>query len=859
MHSIPNKKFKKILFASIFFAFSNIYARDDAGKVDGFHFDPRFLGSNADGELDLSRFSRESALEPGEYLYDFYLNGVFLGRENIKVMEVKGKENSKVCFSPLQISKWGVNPNSLEMRDEYLRQINENECVDIEVIIPDFNLSVDVTDFILKISVPQANLARNPRGYISPEKWQQGTYGGFVNYSLNSYQSHYKNSGSFSSSFGSIFTGFNAGAWRLRYNASLQHDSSSGSHFRKINAYAARDVAALNSQLVVGEYYTKGKVFESVPFTGVSIGSDERMLPNSQAGFAPDIRGVAETNAMVRIFQNGNQIYETTVSPGAFVIDDLNNTGYSGDLEVVITESNGQIKRFTVAYASIVQLLRPGASRYDFVLGRYRARGVSHAPKFAQAIYERGLSNLLTGYGGAIVAQDYLAGQLGFAFNTRFGAFSLDGTHADARKISTNIFNSKSSSSGQSYRVSYSKLLSPTDTNITLAAYKFTSKGYLNFNDFARLKSNAVNYMGDGGQWQSTDNFVSSPYAQRNRFQISLNQKLGDYGSIVFIGSTQSYWNSIQKRYTTYQLGYNKSFQWGSLNLNISRTDRANGQSVTQSAVSFNIPFGDYSSAYTSMLHSTDGGNSINAGVSSSAGERRNLYYSVYGLKNKYNNNSITSGGGSIQYDGRYTQVGASASVNSEGTKQASVSLNGSAIAHAGGVNFVKNQGETFAVVHVPGASGAYINGSNSNRVNSRGYGVASSLIPYRENSVSVDPQGTSLDVEIIGTAKTVAPTAGAIILIEYETKQGRAVLLSLEFKNGLQPPLGSEVINSNGMSVGQVGQSGRVFLRGIEDLNNLTVKWGRDALNECHIVFDMNNLTVNNDLPFLRESAVCQ
>jgi hypothetical protein len=61
--------------------------------------------------------------------------------------------------------------------------------------------------------------------------------------------------------------------------------------------------------------------------------SDDEMLPDSQRGFAPTIRGMAHSNAKVTISQHGYVIYETFVSPGAFAINDLYPTAQSGDLE----------------------------------------------------------------------------------------------------------------------------------------------------------------------------------------------------------------------------------------------------------------------------------------------------------------------------------------------------------------------------------------------------------------------------------------------------------------------------------------------------------------------------------------------
>ena len=86
---------------------------------------------------------------------------------------------------------------------------------------------------------------------------------------------------------------------------------------------------------MIGDGNTPGNLFDSVPFRGVQIATDESMLPDSQQGYAPTIRGIARTNARVTVRQNGYAIYSTFVAPGAFVIDDLYPTAASGDLEVI--------------------------------------------------------------------------------------------------------------------------------------------------------------------------------------------------------------------------------------------------------------------------------------------------------------------------------------------------------------------------------------------------------------------------------------------------------------------------------------------------------------------------------------------
>ena len=66
-----------------------------------------------------------------------------------------------------------------------------------------------------------------------------------------------------------------------------------------------------------------GELFDSVRLRGASLFSDDRMLPDSQTGFAPVVRGVAETNARVSVRQRGVLLDEVSVAPGPFVLNDF--------------------------------------------------------------------------------------------------------------------------------------------------------------------------------------------------------------------------------------------------------------------------------------------------------------------------------------------------------------------------------------------------------------------------------------------------------------------------------------------------------------------------------------------------------
>ncbi|WP_410969219.1 fimbria/pilus outer membrane usher protein, partial [Salmonella sp. SAL04284] len=86
--------------------------------------------------------------------------------------------------------------------------------------------------------------------------------------------------------------------------------------------------------------------------------------------------------------QQGNLIYQTTVTPGSFEINDLYPTGFGGELQVSIYETNGEIQKFSIPYASVIEMLRPKMSRYSFTLGHFRDANINLKPWLVQGKYQ---------------------------------------------------------------------------------------------------------------------------------------------------------------------------------------------------------------------------------------------------------------------------------------------------------------------------------------------------------------------------------------------------------------------------------------------------------------------------------------
>ncbi|VTR51636.1 Outer membrane usher protein papC precursor [Serratia fonticola] len=209
----------------------------------------------------------------------------------------------------------------------------------------------------------------------------------------------------------------------------------------------------LRSKLTMGENYLDSSMFDSFRFTGASLVSDDNMLPPNLRGYAPEVVGVAKTNAKVVISQQGRVLHETTVASGPFRIQDLNDA-VTGELKVRVEEQDGSVQEFVVNTANIPYLTRPGSVRFKLAAGKpsdwqHHSRG----PMFGTGEFSWGVSNGWSLYGGALAGGDYNALSLGVGRDLMaLGALSFDATQSRAR-----LPQEGGTLSGGSYRLSYSK------------------------------------------------------------------------------------------------------------------------------------------------------------------------------------------------------------------------------------------------------------------------------------------------------------------------------------------------------------------------------------------------------------------
>lgn len=776
-------------------------------------FDKSLLWGDQSRAVDLKRFEDANAVLPGTYRADVYVNGQSVGPDEITFRETKPGGNGEPCITRDMLNRIGVAGDKMIGIGT---NIAPQSCLDLARVVPGATFSFNSGEQRADFSIPQASMLRVARGYVPPDRWDSGAPVGYLNYRASSYQTNAQGLNG-RQDYASVDAGANLNGWMFRHQSTYARQPDGTSHWQNLNTYVQHDIPAWESRVRFGETYTSGQWFDSMPIRGVSLANDARMRPDSQTGYAPTIRGTAETNARVSVRQNGTLIYETTVSPGAFEINDLYPTGYGGNLDVTITEADGRVKQLSVPYAAVPQALREGATNYAVDVGTVRDNAIPGNPYLAQFTVQRGLTNFITGYGGAALSKDYYAFIGGAAVNTQVGAFSVDLTHAHTHLVDGDF-------QGQSARVGYSKTFSETGTSFSMAAYRYSTSGYYGVRE-------AMTAIGNG----SPAGLVAH---ERSRGQLTVNQTLGRWGSVFLTGSVQDYWNQ-SGRNIQYQAGYTGTRAGVTYSVSLMRVQDLQGRFNNQIFASLSMPLGKSLTApvLSSSVTSGNGTTTAQASVSGYFDEGRSLNYMVNG--NYSNGGGNSSGGGSLQYNLPYTVLNGGASVGN-GYSQVSAGIAGSVVAHPGGVTFGQTLGETFGIVEAPNAAGAEVTNAPGVKIDRFGYAVVPYLTPYRANVVSLDPKGLPVDVELTATSQEVVPTAGAGVLVKFRTQSGRAVLISAKTHDGKPVPFGATVFDTNGHSVGVVGQGGQILARGVEDTGSLTVKWGDDEAQACHIDYKL-------------------
>ncbi|EPY4559109.1 fimbria/pilus outer membrane usher protein [Klebsiella pneumoniae] len=785
--------------------------------------------------VDLQRFNQQAGQPPGDYPVSWQVNGVTLDARKTVTFRQNDRGQLTPCLKPEDLLQAGVNPAVLSQAPG----ATSRSCPELNALLPGSTVNFDFAHQRLVMTIPQALMTHRARDNVPSALWDEG---------ISAFQSNYRYSGASQrtregsterDNYLMLKSGVNVGAWRLRASNSLTANSDDKPQWTTSGAWLERDLTRWHSELTLGDTFTSGDVFDAVQFQGISLASSDAMLPDSQKGFAPTIRGIARTNAQVTVRQNGYVLYQTYVTPGAFVIDDLYPTASSGNLEVAVKESDGEIRRFTQPYASVTSMQREGSLKYNLVAGRYHSDDASQRPLMMQLSLMRGFAHNLTLFGGLQSAAQYHNLSLGAGQGLgEAGALSLQLLNARDRHQQDPI-------DGRAWQLQYSKGFDRLGTQFTFTGWRYSHQRYATL-------SEAFFSPGSEDDLQDSDN-------KKATLQITASQSL-PYDITLYLSLDQdSYWSGGASQRTA-NMGISSQVHGIAWSLSYSDSRSSHGDEEDDEphsdkvvTLSLSVPLshllpGSYAGyTLTSSRHSVG---SQMVSLNGTLLDNHALSYAVSQTRDRQNG---SSGSLTAEYSSGRGDLNLGYSHDSQAARL-NYGASGGILIHRHGVVFTPEMNGAVVLIDAGGAGGVTLANQKTIATNGDGYAVLPFATAYHRNDVSLDSHSLPENVDLANSTVTLVPTKDAVVLARFHTHVGYKALFTLQSR-GQPLPFGSEVRAKDTNSI--VASEGQVYLAGLAPKGILYAQWGPGPQQRCSARYDLTPTLAQTPHPLILQQTL--
>lgn len=786
----------------------------ETNAEDEIQFNTSILDVADENNLDLSQFSKKGFILPGTYPLMMQINGQSTEEFDVVFRAPQtDPDGSEACLTEDMVAMFGLKP---ELLDE-LKWDKTGQCLDPDSL-SGLTIEASLATSSMSVGIPQMYLEYSDANWDPPSRWDHGISGVMVDYYINvqSIDRQHDSRGSENTMSGNGTTGVNLGAWRFRADWQLTPDSSSSPSSMTTDLewsryYAYRPLPALAAKLTIGEDYLNSEIFDSFRFTGAGLKSDSNMLPPHLRGYAPEVTGVANSNARVTISQQGRVLYETQVASGPFSIQNISDA-VSGTLDVKISEADGTVREFQVNTADVPYLTRPGTVRYSAAAGR--ASSWTHSvngPLFATGEFSWGVSNGWSLFGGGIASDNYQAVSAGIGRDMFvLGALSFDITQSSAS------LPDDSTLKGKSFRLDYSKFFDDLDANVSFAGYRFSEEEFMSMDEYLGVL-----------------NMEERSGSRKEMYTLTLNKRFDSLAMSAYLNySHETYWDKPDR--DRLSLTASQNFDLGPIkNLNVSLSAYRNEYEKEKDDgiyLSLSVPFGNGGTVSYNM--SNNGSNTEqSASYYKRVNENTNYQVSTgYSDKNK----SVSA---NVMHATDVARVNGNMSYHSDAYTQLGISLQGGGTATMKGVALHRSgmPGGTRLMVDTDDVPDVPVRGYGATVFSNRfGTSVLSDVNSYYRNSAKIDLEKLNDNTEVRRSVAEVTLTEGAIGYRHFDVISGNKSMVVIRLEDGSHPPFGATVQNKNKQEIGLVNDGGSVYLSGINPGEKMSVLWDGDT--QCEI-----------------------
>lgn len=763
---------------------------------------------NFNGDIDVSQLINENFLE-GNYKIIIYINNIKKSEHTINFKS----ENSKLypIITVLELQEWGINTNyykKLAIKDKH-------DIIEYEILKDIFRINTDLNKQEIHFKVPFVALSNDLNNFR--DEWDEGINAFFSKYD---YQGHYyknkKNNPSEEHVHNlNLHNGVNIYAWRFRQYLSYNNRNKKLSMNQQ---YAYKTIKEINSIFKLGDFFTYSPNLNTYRLIGIQLNSDISMQPSSLVGYSPTIKEVAYAYSDITIEKNGIIIYQTSVPPGPFTLDNIPSIGSDGELILTIKEENGKIRKVKIWNFSSASLLRPNQWNYYFSLGVIdKKRNIDNKKKnfLTQTTLSYGISNQLTAFGGLETKKNDVSILLGTAIGLNsFGVISLD----------TNYKKDKEKQKSIQYNIKYQTNLVYTNTSLFFnSSFYSLEKKRENIN--LRNKKHEVEF------------YLSQP----------INSKL----------SLQSGYSTIN--YSEYNKKENRFFINGSSNYhNLSysfeydRSESHNYNKNNKFSILLNYPLDQNSTHWLtirSLYNNKEKNFEHNLSINGNVLKNNRLSYNVNLSKN---NKGVIDASINTNYLSRIAKLKLNTKIN-ENNHQLGYGLSGGMVIHNNGITLSQSLSNSFAIIDFNGGKKIRNIGQPTTESDSRGYLVIQSLSAYNKNTFYIDDNSLDNKYNINNYKYHLTPTKGAILSKFINVKTGKKALFNFNEKIPFGATAYIEEANDYLSETFYISENNELYMSNLPSSGRVKVTWGRGKEKQCYFNYQLNQTELKSDIYFKR------
>ncbi len=734
--------------------------------------------------FDFSELLQDS--EVGKRDYDIYVNDRFLIHQEVNIVR---NENGTLG---IQIPAQVIMVQNLRFDD--LPGLGEKMPMDMIENLPDLiqgaEVKFDTVAGTVRITIPRSWYKHFGlhSDIVPPQRWTYGIPAAILNYRANVDYQRYDGM-STKHGYLDIDGQFNFGRWRMIANGSFSYNDNGQEReheFDRGNIYVTRVFGESRTRIRLGEIYTQSFFMDPLPLQGIEFYDDETMLSSVERSYVPVISGIAQSPARISVRQLGRTIFERNVPAGPFSFSDLPGLTSGINLEVTITEQNGQERTYLVPYTTTPLLLRAGRIHFNAAVGRYRDDNDSGSdtPFVFTGGIGYGLPFDASLFAGAQISGDYQGFTAGAAANFgSVGAVSLQFDHS-SYNLEQDTFNENN---GLRARLQWNKSFQTSGAYISASWRHYLSGRYLMMSDVMSWRNRDADYD------------LGSNYdgALQDDATLSLSQPLGKLGSVSLSGSLYKYKDdrssqNLTASYTTNWKGITATF---SLQHTRNESTYSQADNETVCFLNLSIPlsiFGGYNfsrhSINLGLTRADDGTLRTTEGISGSFGDFNSWSYTLSAAQYEDEQSYYASLSKDAEF-GRFTLSASRTDSNDSYTG----SIDGSLIATSDGLFPARTISGSSVLIDVPYAPDAMpalytVTSRHGNKI------LVTGLNDYRLNDIEIDPNSIPANVMMPVYIKRVVPADNALLRITFETMRGLQFVPEIHKEDGSTLPFGTLV-----------------------------------------------------------------